>query len=1580
MPGALTELLESVPAAVGGPIPTTPIDILTTFAAANGHADVQSTIEGLKFLLELNTLQMNPLLTTPSSVIGDYDTLFGEIDMDFDVTVNGVDVDVSLPFISEFDTAVSAAGTNFPLLATISQNLTDTLTTLTATGPFGASMFTFDIAETIDVPIYEIDPRIPVYGATAPGFAAGVTVGGSINALVDYSIVGSIDLMSGLTLNSGEVALGIGITGDGSVGITLGSFTINAAELSATLSGEVRARLDTDLDTDMNGFQASELVGSCYYETIGGLRFRVDAEYLDPNPVNQVSSFVSGGGPAEKSVNLFNELIWSANLNSCEPKAANLSGGVLQLEGSLLDDVITLTLNNDNPADPQIVVDNNGLMESFPVDDIDFIEINSLDGADNVTIDPLIVVDSHIIGGPGNDTLLGGGGHDQINGDADSDTLEGGPGDDTVFGGAGDDVINSHGGADILLGEAGSDKFFVTPDPFWSKEVVGGDPTDPPGDILSLDLTGVSGAQIPRNVSEGAIGSLSHETVFFTEIETLIGSDRFEVNNTIETATDLGSDPFVTLRDLSIHNLDDADFFQIAAHDTGKLIVGAHFSHDIGDLDVRVWDSNGNVITEADSETDDELIVIPVVGQETYFVEVFGFQEDDECHLNNYSLEIENFAAPVPSGVHLDPLSDSGTLDTDHLTNDTTPRFVVEADLTELEAMDIEILSPSEADAMLAGTGTTPGAAVEVYVTNSTTGVSVRGFADQIGSSTILFDFTPDALDEGIYFVSAAVRIFDGQEDDAGEPDPATGRSLLSHPLWMTVDTTAPLKEIGDPGSGKSGLHPDSDSGVAGDPALFKDRITSDTTPTIFGRAEAGAIVRGFVVTGGGEVPIGVAVSVADTGNNSTLNGEWELTSNLHLNDPALGLGEDGERTLRFRAEDIAGNVTENMELKIFLDTQGPQVTDLQVTGSPAFDLFDVKPSQGPTPEVNALSVLVRDLPNRATGWLYNALQEGADGNPVENAGNYQVVGDRHGIIAIDSVAFTAVAPTDGNPATGTIQINFVDPLPDDRFTLTVSDAIADPAGNALDGESDASQPNGNPTFPSGDGQTGGDFVARFTVDTGAEIGIWAAGSVYVDTNGNFSFDPQGSDSANQDLVYTLGFTTDNVFAGNFLEAADGTADGFDKVASYGRVAGSFRWLVDVNNDSVIDLVVADPAQQNGLPVAGDFDGDEDNGDEVGLKNDVQWFLDTDHNFMVDTTLTGDMIGYPFVGDFDGDGVDDLGAWADDTFSLDLSSVLTGAAAAGSYDANINGIADVQFRFGFPGVRERPFAADFDGDGHDDIGLWAPDRSGAVPAETGEWYIFISGDDPIANRIELNGGGVHGNPDLSNENYIPFTPAPFGHDVFARFGDDFALPVVGNFDPPVTQQKIETTLLSATNPENPLDVNNDGHTSPVDALWMINELNARGSRPLDEVIVAANYQELAAGAYLDPSGDGFLSPIDSLLVINFLNGQSIAAAAEGEDGVSEVDPEASSVVTPPTNLPFIGASVALPASASIHHHVGARVAVEERSTFSDRSVWQVPTVEPDQLRDDQVSAGDEWESLLDELAGDVAAEWKRGAP
>lgn len=108
-------------------------------------------------------------------------------------------------------------------------------------------------------------------------------------------------------------------------------------------------------------------------------------------------------------------------------------------------------------------------------------------------------------------------------------------------------------------------------------------------------------------------------------------------------------------------------------------------------------------------------------------------------------------------------------------------------------------------------------------------------------------------------------------------------------------------------------------------------------------------------------------------------------------------------------------------------------------------------------------------------------------------------------------------------------------------------------------------------------------------------------------------------------------------------------------------------------------------------------------------------------------------------------------------------------------------------------------------------------------------------------------------------------------------GDRFML-YVGTDQPAVLNAALQTTpeanaVYRYTNPERREDVNGDRIVSPLDALLVINRLNAAGMTALDGVNLGANY--------LDVNADRFLSPVDALLVINCLN-RDASANGEGE--------------------------------------------------------------------------------------------------
>ena len=114
---------------------------------------------------------------------------------------------------------------------------------------------------------------------------------------------------------------------------------------------------------------------------------------------------------------------------------------------------------------------------------------------------------------------------------------------------------------------------------------------------------------------------------------------------------------------------------------------------------------------------------------------------------------------------------------------------------------------------------------------------------------------------------------------------------------------------------------------------------------------------------------------------------------------------------------------------------------------------------------------------------------------------------------------------------------------------------------------------------------------------------------------------------------------------------------------------------------------------------------------------------------------------------------------------------------------------------------------------------------------------------------------------------------------------------------------------------NSLDVNNDNTVSPIDALIVINDMNANGTRSLANDLaspLAGEPNLPPSGTYVDVNGDNRLSPIDALMVINSLNN---SLASEPEFGSTNLaahfaprqsDPlatDAASPVIPPSFTP-----------------------------------------------------------------------------
>ena len=129
-------------------------------------------------------------------------------------------------------------------------------------------------------------------------------------------------------------------------------------------------------------------------------------------------------------------------------------------------------------------------------------------------------------------------------------------------------------------------------------------------------------------------------------------------------------------------------------------------------------------------------------------------------------------------------------------------------------------------------------------------------------------------------------------------------------------------------------------------------------------------------------------------------------------------------------------------------------------------------------------------------------------------------------------------------------------------------------------------------------------------------------------------------------------------------------------------------------------------------------------------------------------------------------------------------------------------------------------------------------------------------------------------------------------DTFAQFGDETALPIFGNFDPPVASTTESTNLRTLTNSSNEYDVNNDGSVTALDALTIINAV----SRGNTEAKASQSARLFATfGNFLDVNASEDITALDALMIINQLSRQNgpegeSDATVSGSDGyITAVD-------------------------------------------------------------------------------------------
>lgn len=448
--------------------------------------------------------------------------------------------------------------------------------------------------------------------------------------------------------------------------------------------------------------------------------------------------------------------------------------------------------------------------------------------------------------GSGNDSVIFGAGGDIAFGRAGNDSLAGGAGSDQLYGEAGDDTLSGGDGFDHLYGGAGADSLDAGAGGGYLFGELGDD-TLSGGDGYDY-LYGGDGADTLNSGAGGgyAVGENGNDTITGGS-----GGDYLDGGDGADSLN--GGDGSDTLYGgLGNDSMDGG-----AGNDTlydyfgDSLMTGGAGNDYLYDFSTGAT-AGTSIAVFAGASTDYRVRDLGNGYATVTDLRTGGTDGVD----NLYQIDLLRFtdgdftvavlaADTTPPGaptLDLAASSDTGSSNVDNVTSDTTPTLqgVAEA-----------------------------GSTVRVYEGTTLLGTAI---ANSLGNWSLTIS---SPMSEGVHNLHATAT------------DEANNVSTASLTLTVTLDASLVVPTLA--------VDVASDTGSSS-----TDGITSDSTPTISGTAEAGSVVNVFK----GELILGTAV--ADS------SGQWSLT---------LGALADGAHVLYAMATDLAGNQATSSTLTVTVDT-----------------------------------------------------------------------------------------------------------------------------------------------------------------------------------------------------------------------------------------------------------------------------------------------------------------------------------------------------------------------------------------------------------------------------------------------------------------------------------------------------------------------------------------------------------------------------------------------------------------------------------------------------------------------------------
>jgi hypothetical protein len=280
-------------------------------------------------------------------------------------------------------------------------------------------------------------------------------------------------------------------------------------------------------------------------------------------------------------------------------------------------------------------------------------------------------------------------------------------------------------------------------------------------------------------------------------------------------------------------------------------------------------------------------------------------------------------------------------------------------------------------------------------------------------------------------------------------------------------------------------------------------------------------------------------------------------------------------------------------------------------------------------------------------------------------------------------------------------------------------------------------------------GSFGGVQTLQFTTanwNTPQQLFVRAINDAGVE-NRHVGFITQTTASADARFV-RVGENLTRAFGSTPLSVSIEDDDSFALADLIGVVRSDKEWLLNLDDDPFASITFGFGLAGD-IPIVGDWDGDgTDNVGVVraGLGNDglLRWLFDTDEDATEDRPivrfgLPGDK---PVVGDWDGDGKDDIGVvrggYEDKLLRWFLDTDLSNNDSDPTHT--------LVFRYGLDG--DTPVVGDWDGNGQIDIGVVRPLPDGSL------WWLLdtnmADNETNASHNLELVFGKVGDNPVVGN--------------------------------------------------------------------------------------------------------------------------------------------------------------------------------------------------------------------------------------